>query len=291
MGVNVKLHLYAGLLLLAAYSVVLIVGAAWPGVDLGRGADREPVGLGGRRPPEPRPRAHISASAAPVARLARWMQSGSELRALTSPASPLDPATPRRRGRSVAGRRRADRAGSRRPGHGQDADPRRGAPRGHGRSATALARRRPRTGLLDAAPRVARRSDAVDAGLPSGWQTATEVTFNIRHERGSIDILAFHEATGSLLVIEIKTVVPDLQGTLGTLDRKVRVATQIAAERGWVVKDVSRTPVSCPTTGPLVVASISIEPRSRRSSRHARVEVRVGCATRRSDGRRAVRAR
>lgn len=73
-----------------------------------------------------------------------------------------------------------------------------------------------------------------------GWQTATEVTFNIGGERGAIDILAFHEATGSLLVIEIKTVVPDLQATLGTLDRKVRVATQIAAERGWVATSVSR---------------------------------------------------
>jgi hypothetical protein len=73
-----------------------------------------------------------------------------------------------------------------------------------------------------------------------GWQTATEVTFNMRGERGSIDILAFHKASGSLLVIEIKTVVPDLQGTLGTLDRKVRVATQIAEERGWVAKSVSR---------------------------------------------------
>jgi transcriptional regulator with XRE-family HTH domain len=73
-----------------------------------------------------------------------------------------------------------------------------------------------------------------------GWQTATEVTFNIYGERGSIDILAFHEATGSLLVIEIKTVVPDLQGTLGTLDRKARVATKIATERGWVATSVSR---------------------------------------------------
>jgi transcriptional regulator with XRE-family HTH domain len=74
----------------------------------------------------------------------------------------------------------------------------------------------------------------------SGWRTATEVTFNIRGERGSIDILAFHEATGSLLVIEIKSVVPDLQGMLGTLDRKVRVAAEIAKERGWVARTVSR---------------------------------------------------
>ena len=34
MGVNVKLHLYAGLLLLAAYALVLVAGAVLPGVDL-----------------------------------------------------------------------------------------------------------------------------------------------------------------------------------------------------------------------------------------------------------------
>ncbi len=34
MGVNVQLHLLAGLLLLAAYVIVLIVGAVAPGVDL-----------------------------------------------------------------------------------------------------------------------------------------------------------------------------------------------------------------------------------------------------------------
>lgn len=93
--------------------------------------------------------------------------------------------------------------------------------------------------LLDAA-----HASLLDRTLASlhatGWQTATEVTFNIRGERGSIDILAFHEATGSLLVIEIKSVVPDLQGMLGTLDRKVRVAAEIASERGWVARTVSR---------------------------------------------------
>ena len=34
MGVNVKVHLYAGLLLLAGYLVVLIAGASWPSVSL-----------------------------------------------------------------------------------------------------------------------------------------------------------------------------------------------------------------------------------------------------------------
>jgi hypothetical protein len=96
--------------------------------------------------------------------------------------------------------------------------------------------------LLDAAHAslLERTLSSLQAG---GWQTASEMTFNIRGERGSIDILAFHEATGSLLVIEIKSVVPDLQGMLGTLDRKVRVAAEIARERGWVVRTVSRLSV------------------------------------------------
>lgn len=72
------------------------------------------------------------------------------------------------------------------------------------------------------------------------WQVATEASFNIRGERGSIDILAFHEPTGSLLVIEIKSVVPDLQAMLGTLDRKARLAVEVARERGWRVRTVSR---------------------------------------------------
>jgi transcriptional regulator with XRE-family HTH domain len=73
-----------------------------------------------------------------------------------------------------------------------------------------------------------------------GWEIATEVSFNIRGERGTIDILAFHPPTGSLLVIEIKSVVPDLQAKLGVLDRKVRLAADIARERGWLVRSVSR---------------------------------------------------
>ena len=72
------------------------------------------------------------------------------------------------------------------------------------------------------------------------WLAATEVSFNVYGERGTIDILAFHEPTGSLLVIEIKSVVPDLQAMLGSLDRKTRLAADIARERGWRVRSVSR---------------------------------------------------
>jgi transcriptional regulator with XRE-family HTH domain len=72
------------------------------------------------------------------------------------------------------------------------------------------------------------------------WLATAEVSFNIRDERGTIDILAFHPTTGSLLVIEIKTVVPDLQAMFGTLDRKTRLAVDVARDRGWQVRSVSR---------------------------------------------------
>jgi transcriptional regulator with XRE-family HTH domain len=66
-----------------------------------------------------------------------------------------------------------------------------------------------------------------------GWEVATEVSFSIRGERGSIDLLAFHPATATLLVVEVKSVVPDVQATFVTLDRKTRLASEIARGRGW----------------------------------------------------------
>src|SRR5215218_4954031 len=59
------------------------------------------------------------------------------------------------------------------------------------------------------------------------WVAVPEVTFSEFGERGSIDILAWHAPSRSLLVIELKTELVDLQdtvGTVGTLDRKVRLA-------------------------------------------------------------------
>ena len=65
------------------------------------------------------------------------------------------------------------------------------------------------------------------------WTAAAEVSFNLRGERGSIDILGFHRPTGSLLVVEVKSVVPDMQAMLVALDRKGRLGAEIARERGW----------------------------------------------------------
>jgi len=72
-----------------------------------------------------------------------------------------------------------------------------------------------------------------DGSHPSAGRVATEVSFSIRGERGSIDVLAFHPATATLLVIEVKSLVPDVQATFVTPDRKTRLASEIARGRGW----------------------------------------------------------
>ena len=73
-----------------------------------------------------------------------------------------------------------------------------------------------------------------------GWDVAAEVSFNIRGERGSIDVLAFHPGTRTILVVEVKSVVADVQATLVVFDRKTRLATEIARQRGWVGRGVGR---------------------------------------------------
>ena len=65
------------------------------------------------------------------------------------------------------------------------------------------------------------------------WLVEVEVTFSRYGERGSIDLLAFHPTSGILLVIEIKTMLPDLQAMLRSLDAKMWLARGEAARFGW----------------------------------------------------------
>jgi len=76
------------------------------------------------------------------------------------------------------------------------------------------------------------------AGLPE-WLAEPEVSFSIWGERGIIDILAWHPRRRALLVIELKTDITDVNELLGTIDKKRRLAIQIAAERGWDVAGAS----------------------------------------------------
>jgi hypothetical protein len=95
-------------------------------------------------------------------------------------------------------------------------------------------------------------ADAVAAHLSGspGWVLAPEVSFSIYGERGIIDILAFHRPTGSLLVIELKTAIVDVKELVGSVDRKRRLATRIAATGGkrgrWIDGDAIRVAPSGP---------------------------------------------
>ena len=66
-----------------------------------------------------------------------------------------------------------------------------------------------------------------------GWEFATEVSFSFWGERGVIDILAWHATRGVLLVIELKTEIPDPAGLIAQVGRYRRLAPGIGRERGW----------------------------------------------------------
>lgn len=72
----------------------------------------------------------------------------------------------------------------------------------------------------------------------AGWQTDVEVTFSRFGERGSIDILAFHSLARVLLVVEVKSVIADIQGLLQPIDAKARLAPGIGRDRGWTARAV-----------------------------------------------------
>jgi transcriptional regulator with XRE-family HTH domain len=71
------------------------------------------------------------------------------------------------------------------------------------------------------------------------WVIEPEVSFAVFRERGVIDILAWHPARRALLVIELKTDIVDVNDLVGSVDRKRRLARQVAATRGWRPATVS----------------------------------------------------
>jgi transcriptional regulator with XRE-family HTH domain len=73
------------------------------------------------------------------------------------------------------------------------------------------------------------------------WDARTEVTFSIYGERGSIDLLAWHEETRTALVVEVKTELTSVEETLRRHDAKARLARRIASDRfGWQPRAVGR---------------------------------------------------
>ena len=74
-----------------------------------------------------------------------------------------------------------------------------------------------------------------------GWTVHVEVTYETPRSSGSIDLLAWHPETRTLLVIEIKTELTSAEATIRKLDEKSRLAANLARVRfGWHAASVSR---------------------------------------------------
>lgn len=79
--------------------------------------------------------------------------------------------------------------------------------------------------LADAAH--ARLQEQVAGALERlGWLVRIETSFNRYGDRGRVDVLAHHPVARTLLVIEVKSAIGDLQETLGRLDVKVGLGGQ-----------------------------------------------------------------
>jgi Holliday junction resolvase-like predicted endonuclease len=74
-----------------------------------------------------------------------------------------------------------------------------------------------------------------------GWEVLPEVSYSEFGERGSIDLLAWHPRTRTLLVVELKTELTSIEATIRNHDAKARLAATVARRRlGWAPASVSR---------------------------------------------------
>ncbi|MET0772685.1 MAG: hypothetical protein ABWZ82_06355 [Candidatus Limnocylindrales bacterium] len=70
------------------------------------------------------------------------------------------------------------------------------------------------------------------------WVAVPEVSFAVFGERGVIDVVTWHAPSRSLLIVELKTALGDPQALVATMDRRVRLASRIVADRGWQPRSV-----------------------------------------------------
>lgn len=67
----------------------------------------------------------------------------------------------------------------------------------------------------------------------AGWMAQAEVSFNHFGDRGSCDIVAWHPATQTILIAEVKSRLGNIQDTLHRLDVKARLGSVIAEQLNW----------------------------------------------------------
>jgi hypothetical protein len=83
----------------------------------------------------------------------------------------------------------------------------------------------------------------------AGWETRVEFSFNVFGERGSVDVLGWHAATRTLLIVEVKSRFTDLQAMLLSLGRKLRlVPEEVRRQIGWDPVETGRIVVAPGTT-------------------------------------------
>ena len=78
--------------------------------------------------------------------------------------------------------------------------------------------------------------DAIASWFARRWQEWTlspEVSYAVYGERGVIDLVAWHERTQSLLVVELKTAIVDVNVLVGKIDQKRRLAPEAVRPREW----------------------------------------------------------
>lgn len=74
--------------------------------------------------------------------------------------------------------------------------------------------------------------------IDAGWEVRPEVSFNYYGERGVVDLVAWHAASRTVLLVELKTELVDLNDLLAVSDRRRRLAAKIVAQFGWVPSTV-----------------------------------------------------
>lgn len=102
---------------------------------------------------------------------------------------------------------------------------------------------------------VARIAEIVER---AGWPTKPELTFSEFGERGSIDLVAWHAATRTLLVIEVKTELTSVEETLRKHDLKVRLARSSFASGSAGSRFGWRGCSSSPTSRPRAAGSLGM---------------------------------
>ena len=73
-----------------------------------------------------------------------------------------------------------------------------------------------------------------------------EVSFAYAGERGVIDIVAWHAAAQTMLIVALKTQIVDINNLMATMDIRARMARRIARDRGWTPSTIGLWVVVAP---------------------------------------------